>query len=266
MQPVGRPPPRGLLGLRHGLLPESRSRRRPPWSWTTSGACSWSSASIPPNEGMWCLPIGFAEMGETIAEAALRELHEETGVVGRVSPPHRRRFVEERLLRRPAGRHLRGGEDLGHRDARRRRRRRGLLPHRPAAAARLSLQREGHPAVRRPPPRTTGPSTTPSTASRTAPGAEMLSDSLVGFVSEHASYVARLWLADVRSSHTTIRLHAPRSRAPARRVHHRAAAPGTLAGGREHRGGDQVLLPGPGSAAPLAGHRGARDALRASCS
>jgi hypothetical protein len=30
-----------------------------------------------------------------------------------------------------------------------------------------------------------------------------LSDSLVGFVSEHASYVARLWLADVRSSHTT---------------------------------------------------------------
>ena len=40
---------------------------------------------ILPNKGMWCLPIGFAEMGETIAEAALRELHEETGVVGRVS-------------------------------------------------------------------------------------------------------------------------------------------------------------------------------------
>jgi hypothetical protein len=34
-------------------------------------------------------------------------------------------------------------------------------------------------------------------------GAEMLSDSLVGFVGEHASYVARLWLADVRSSRTT---------------------------------------------------------------
>jgi hypothetical protein len=34
-------------------------------------------------------------------------------------------------------------------------------------------------------------------------GAEMLSDSLVGFVSEHAGYVARLWLADVRSSRTT---------------------------------------------------------------
>ena len=33
----------------------------------------------------------------------------------------------------------------------------------------------------------------------------MLSSTLVGFVSEHASYVARLWLADVRSNRTTIR-------------------------------------------------------------
>ena len=38
----------------------------------------------PPGEGMWCLPMGFAELGETIAEAALRELHEETAVTGRV--------------------------------------------------------------------------------------------------------------------------------------------------------------------------------------
>jgi ADP-ribose pyrophosphatase YjhB (NUDIX family) len=38
---------------------------------------------FPPNEGMWCLPIGFAELGETIAEAALRELLEETGITGR---------------------------------------------------------------------------------------------------------------------------------------------------------------------------------------
>src|SRR3990170_306147 len=38
-----------------------------------------------PNKGMWCLPIGFAELGETIAQAALRELQEETGVLGRVS-------------------------------------------------------------------------------------------------------------------------------------------------------------------------------------
>ncbi|NLE74261.1 MAG: NUDIX hydrolase [Actinobacteria bacterium] len=38
--------------------------------------------SRPPEQGMWCLPIGFAELDESIEEAALRELHEETGVEG----------------------------------------------------------------------------------------------------------------------------------------------------------------------------------------
>ena len=33
-----------------------------------------------PYQGGWCLPMGFAEMGETIADAALRELKEEAGL------------------------------------------------------------------------------------------------------------------------------------------------------------------------------------------
>jgi len=37
-----------------------------------------------PYPGKWCLPSGFVESGETIAEAALRELEEETGIQGRV--------------------------------------------------------------------------------------------------------------------------------------------------------------------------------------
>ncbi|MCX5830797.1 MAG: NUDIX hydrolase [Deltaproteobacteria bacterium] len=37
-----------------------------------------------PFKGMWCFPIGFAEVGESIEDAALRELKEETGVEGKI--------------------------------------------------------------------------------------------------------------------------------------------------------------------------------------
>ncbi len=37
-----------------------------------------------PRKDMWCLPMGFAELDETIAQSALRELEEETGVKGRI--------------------------------------------------------------------------------------------------------------------------------------------------------------------------------------
>ena len=37
-----------------------------------------------PHKGEWCLPMGFAETGESIEAAALRELVEETGIHGRI--------------------------------------------------------------------------------------------------------------------------------------------------------------------------------------
>lgn len=36
-----------------------------------------------PGKGLWGLPMGFAELDESIAHAAVRELHEETGLKGR---------------------------------------------------------------------------------------------------------------------------------------------------------------------------------------
>jgi 8-oxo-dGTP diphosphatase len=37
-----------------------------------------------PYKDMWCLPIGFAESGEEVSQAALRELYEETGLTGEI--------------------------------------------------------------------------------------------------------------------------------------------------------------------------------------
>jgi ADP-ribose pyrophosphatase YjhB (NUDIX family) len=37
-----------------------------------------------PSQGLWCLPTGFAEAGESIEEATLRELEEETGIKGKI--------------------------------------------------------------------------------------------------------------------------------------------------------------------------------------
>ncbi|MGM0417820.1 MAG: NUDIX hydrolase [Thermodesulfobacteriota bacterium] len=41
--------------------------------------------SVPPKIGMWCLPGGFMEIGETPEETALRELKEETDINGKIS-------------------------------------------------------------------------------------------------------------------------------------------------------------------------------------
>jgi 8-oxo-dGTP diphosphatase len=40
--------------------------------------------SVEPQRGLWCLPGGFIELGESPESAALRELYEETGLTGQI--------------------------------------------------------------------------------------------------------------------------------------------------------------------------------------
>jgi 8-oxo-dGTP diphosphatase len=159
---------------------------------------------FPPNEGMWCLPIGFAETGETIAEAAMRELHEETGVVGRVArlidaDSWQSNFYGDLLVVTFEAEKVSGVETAGDDadDVRY-----FAIDHLPPLAfpsnekaIRLCGElHEGDWAIQ-------------DSFNRFEEGAgkELLSDSLVDFVSHHVAFVARMWLADVRSSHSTIR-------------------------------------------------------------
>lgn len=41
----------------------------------------WVQRDLPPARGKWAIPGGFLELGETLAEGAARELHEEAGIL-----------------------------------------------------------------------------------------------------------------------------------------------------------------------------------------
>ena len=46
-----------------------------------SSGCSGCSAHLEPKRGLWAIPGGYLESGETLAEGAARELHEEAGIL-----------------------------------------------------------------------------------------------------------------------------------------------------------------------------------------
>lgn len=155
-----------------------------------------------PHKGMWCLPIGFAELGETIGQAARRELKEETGIEGRTrrlidADSFQSDYYGELLIvsfeQEKIGGVERAGDDaevVSYFPLNR-------LPelafnsnekaihfcaevHRDEWAIQDSFQ-----------------------SLQSDEGEEMLSDALVALVGQHADEVTRLWHDEVRSNPTT---------------------------------------------------------------
>ena len=155
-----------------------------------------------PHKGMWCLPIGFAELGETIGEAACRELKEETGIQGQIrrlldADSYDSAFYGELLIVSFELEKVGGVERAGD-DAE-------AVAYYPMAelpdlafssnVTAIRVCAEAHAeewAIQ------------DSFRSLQADkGEEMLSDALVALVRDNAKEVTRLWFNDVRSNPTT---------------------------------------------------------------
>ena len=60
-----------------------RGRRRARCCFAAKRCCWWS-ATAGPSEGLWSLPGGSIEAGETAEDAARREVSEETGLIAHI--------------------------------------------------------------------------------------------------------------------------------------------------------------------------------------
>jgi len=155
-----------------------------------------------PNRGMWCLPIGFAELNETIGEAAVRELAEETSVEGAVVrllgaestsiEPYGDLLVVTFEVSKVGGFEKPGddAEEVAYFDL-------GALPplafapNESAIAACISIHRAEW-AIR-----------DSFLELTTEAGHRMLSDALLVVIEEHADRIAELWGREVRDNPTT---------------------------------------------------------------
>jgi ADP-ribose pyrophosphatase YjhB (NUDIX family) len=155
-----------------------------------------------PREGLWCLPMGFAELHETIGHAALRELREETWISGTVIrllsadsmriPPYGDLLVISFEIEKTGGQERPGDDaaDLGYFAT-------GHLP--PLAFA--ANQRAIRSCLRAHREQWAIQDSFKRLSENTRES--LLSDALVSLISNHAKQIAAEWLAEVTAHATT---------------------------------------------------------------
>jgi 8-oxo-dGTP diphosphatase len=155
-----------------------------------------------PHKGMWCLPIGFAELGETIAEAARRELKEETGIEAQVlrlldTDSHESDFYGELLIVSFELEKLGGVEQAGD-DAE-------VVSYFPLNSLPTFAFSSNEKALKACAAVHEEEWAIEDSFKRLQAGEdeELLSDALVAFIRDHSDEVTQNWLAEVQSSPTT---------------------------------------------------------------
>jgi 8-oxo-dGTP diphosphatase len=155
-----------------------------------------------PYKGMWCLPIGFAELEETIGAAALRELKEEAGIDGRVirlldADSYQSDFYGDLLIVTFEVLHVGGRETPGD-DA-------DAVAYFPLDGLPPLAFSSNHKAVRACAAAHQEEWVIQDSFQRLTEGHPdgLLSDALVSLIRDHAGEIARLWIEDIRQNPTT---------------------------------------------------------------
>jgi len=164
-----------------------------------------------PYKGQWCLPTGFAETDESIEDAVLRELEEETGVKGKILglvdvDSSRNYFYGDLLFLTFEMEHTNGTPKHGDDTVATKYFHLGELPHLAFASNEKAVNRYiknkvDYWAIVDSFAITTGEDQSQSRS------AGLLSGKLIEVIEENADRIAGRWFHDATTSHSTFRYH-----------------------------------------------------------